>query len=254
MLKLDPPAQLNPVRKRIASLRQRRRAPGARPMGYLFDRVRTELEQRIAMTGCWGEINVYLGFQGEGPLPTAGWASRCSLLEEDCVGNLVSPCDLLVFSLQCAWFHHEEWLDLALGLLRPGGKLVFASLGPDTLVELSEAWQRVDPFPHVHEFVDMHHLGDSLVKRGFGRPILDADWMGVEYEDLDLLMDDLRSEGFYNVMPGRRRTLMGGQRLKALHDQFRNEQPIRSTFEIIYGYAEAPAPRDGIIRVEPPGL
>ena len=251
MLTLEYSAQLNPVRKRISSLRQRR-VPGPRPMHYLLDRVREELEERIEMTGSWGEPSVYLGFQGESPILPERWTEKCSLLEADCLGDLTSPCDLLVISLQCAWFNHEEWLDLALDLLRPGGKLVFASFGPDTLFELSEAWRRIDPLPHVHEFVDMHHLGDALVKRGFGRPILDADWMGVEYEDLDLLMDDLRGAGFYNVAPNRRRTLMGRRRLQSLYDQLRDTKPLCVTYEIIYGYAEAPKAPGGKIRVEPP--
>ena len=225
-------------------------------MGYLFDRVGAELGQRIDILGGWGEKCVHLGFLGEAPLPPApvGWASDCSLLEQDCLDELKSPCELLVMSLQGAWFHYEEWLDLALRLLQPGGRLVFASFGPDTLVELAEAWQQVDRMPHVHEFVDMHHLGDALVKRGFGKPILDADWMGVEYEDIDLLMEDLRNEGFINVSPYRRRTLMGKQRLEALRDLSRDSNPLRVTFEIIYGFAESPSRGDGIVRVQPPKL
>lgn len=251
MLTLESLAQLNPVIKRISSLRQRS-VPGPRPMHYLFDRVKKELEERIEMTGSRGESSYYIGFRGECPFSPKSWAEQCSLLEADCLGDLTSPCDLLVISLQCAWFNHEEWLDLALDLLRPGGKLVFASFGPDTLVELSEAWRQIDPLPHVHEFVDMHHLGDALVKRGFGRPILDADWIGVEYEDLDLLMGDLRGAGFYNVAPNRRRTLMGRHRLQSLYDQLRDIKPLRATYEIIYGYAEAPIATGGTIRVEPP--
>ena len=225
---------------------------GYRPMGYLFDRVNAGLVSRTEMTGGWGECNSYLGFAGEAPQLPGGWASQCSLLEGDHPEVLKRSCDLLLISLQGTWFHHEHWLEIALERLRPGGRLVFAGFGPDTLIELAEAWALVDDMPHVHPFVDMHILGDAMVKRGFRRPILDADWVGVEYEDIDLLMDDLRAEGFYNVSPERRRTLTGRGRMQALKRQFLGDRPVQATFEIIYGYAEAPAERGGGIRVAPP--
>jgi malonyl-CoA O-methyltransferase len=106
--------------------------------------------------------------------------------------------------------------------------------------------------PHVHPFVDMHHLGDALVRRGFRRPILDADWMGVEYEDVDLLLDDLRSEGLYNVAPGRRRTLTGRHRIRQLKQQFQDQDTVPMTFELVHGYAEAPQPAGTGIRVSAP--
>ena len=55
---------------------------------------------------------------------------------------------------------------LALRVLAPGGLLMFSTFGPDTLKELRAAFSRVDQHPHVSRFVDLHDIGDILVKRG----------------------------------------------------------------------------------------
>ncbi len=223
-------------------------------MGYLFDRVNADIERRVDETGGWGNSRLLVAFHGEFPRAPEAGSNRVSWLEGDDPEAMVEEPDLLVISLQAAWLAPEYWIERSLALLKPGGRLVFSSFGPDTLVELAEAWALVDELPHVHPFEDMHHLGDALLRRGFQKPILDADWMGVEYEDVDLLMDDLRREGLFNLSPGRRRTLTGKKRLAALREQFRGQDPVRMTFELVHGYAEAPQSTEGGIRVEPPSL
>lgn len=223
-------------------------------MAYLHDRVHAELESRIEQTGGWGSRALYLGFHGLAPGQADSGCLQLSPLEGDDVSGLVPDFDLVVIGLQLAWLEHIYWFDFARGLLGPGGRICFASLGPDTLAELDGAWRTVDTMPHVHPFVDMHHLGDALVRSGFHRTILDADWMGVEYEDLDLLMEDLRCEGFHNVAPDRRKALTGRGRLRDLRACFRGQSPVRMTFELIYGYAEVPEIVDEGVRVAPPSF
>ncbi|MEJ2655241.1 MAG: methyltransferase domain-containing protein, partial [Acidihalobacter sp.] len=52
-------------------------------------------------------------------------------------------------------------------VLAPGGVLLFSTLGPDTLVELRRSWARVDALPHVNPFMDMHDVGDALLRAEF---------------------------------------------------------------------------------------
>ncbi|NIV73292.1 MAG: methyltransferase domain-containing protein, partial [Gammaproteobacteria bacterium] len=49
-------------------------------------------------------------------------------------------------------------------VLVPGGLLMLASLGPDTLRELRQSWMAVDRHVHVQGFIDMHDLGDALLR------------------------------------------------------------------------------------------
>ena len=70
-------------------------------------------------------------------------------------------------------------VNAVLRLLRPGGLLLFTTFGPDTLKELRAAWQAADGGVHVHDFIDMHDLGDALVHQGFAEPVVDTERFAV---------------------------------------------------------------------------
>jgi len=57
-------------------------------------------------------------------------------------------------------------------ILKPNGLLMFTMLGPDTLKELRFAWGAVDKFPHIHDFYDLHDVGDSLMRSQFSEPVM----------------------------------------------------------------------------------
>jgi malonyl-CoA O-methyltransferase len=155
-----------------------------------------------------------------------------------------ASCDLLYASLLLQWC---EDLDATLlewrRLLRPHGLLLFSTLGPDTLKELRAAWSEVDEFNHVNRFLDMHDVGDALIRAGFVEPVMDVEHMILTYEDAPALMRDLKSIGAHNVTAGRRRGLMGPGRLAAFssaYERFRREGRLPATYEVVYGTAWAP--------------
>ena len=49
-------------------------------------------------------------------------------------------------------------------VLAPGGLLMFSTFGPDTLKELRAAYEGTDRHVHVNRFIDMHDLGDMLLR------------------------------------------------------------------------------------------
>ncbi len=51
----------------------------------------------------------------------------------------------------------------------------FTTFGPDTLRELRSAWAAVDHYSHVNTFIDMHDIGDALVRAGLTEPVLDVE-------------------------------------------------------------------------------
>src|SRR4029453_10198211 len=57
---------------------------------------------------------------------------------------------------------------------RPKGLFMFTTVGPDTLEEVRDLWRGVDPFTHVHRFIDMHDYGDALLRAGFAEPVMDT--------------------------------------------------------------------------------
>ncbi|MGI9319702.1 MAG: hypothetical protein ACR2QW_20420 [bacterium] len=228
-------------------------------MSYLFDRVNSELMGRIAIhelqSGHWLQIDFR---DSTLKLPTKH-IHQCFPLDGDSIIETLSGCneefDVVIINLPLAWLEFDSLLPMIKPYLGPGCRLFFVTLGPDTLVELRDAWAGADTCEHVHSFVDLHHIGDLLVKAGFSKPIVDADWLGVEYQDLDLLLQDLRMEGFHNVLASRRKTLTGKSRGSKFREIIRSAgDPVQMTFELIYGYAEVSANQEGKIRVNIPTM
>lgn len=140
-------------------------------------------------------------------------------------------------------------------VLRRDGLFVFATLGPDSLGALRRAWEAVDDGPHVQRFLDMHDFGDLLVRAGLRDPVLDVDYVQLEYESADALFRDLGAAGARNALAGRQRSLTGRGRfrrmLSALDEQ-RAGGKIRIELEIVYGHCwgSGRGTRAGDVRID----
>ncbi|HVN41838.1 MAG TPA: malonyl-ACP O-methyltransferase BioC [Steroidobacteraceae bacterium] len=167
--------------------------------------------------------------------------------------------DLLYSNLMLQWcMDPDQVFRECRRILKPGGLLTFATLGPDTLIELRRAWQAADPaHVHVNRFLDMHDLGDGLIRAGLAEPVLDVERCTLTYEDVRDLMQDLKSIGAHNVASGRARGLTGRRTLAAMRAAYesyrRADGQLPTTYEVVFGHAWAPtgAGRD---RREPPGV
>ncbi|HMN44687.1 MAG TPA: malonyl-ACP O-methyltransferase BioC [Povalibacter sp.] len=127
-------------------------------------------------------------------------------------------------------------------VLRPGALLTFASLGPDSLRELRRAWAATDAHVHVHRFIDMHDLGDALMRAGFAEPVMDTERLTITYPTVDALHRELQDSGSANHATGRPRGLSG----RAARERFaQNIEAARVdgvfpvTLEVVYGHAWA---------------
>ncbi|MCP4287364.1 MAG: malonyl-ACP O-methyltransferase BioC [Gammaproteobacteria bacterium] len=128
-------------------------------------------------------------------------------------------------------------------VLKPGGLLVFTTFGPDTLKELRAAWSAADGYAHVSRFLDMHDIGDALLRAQFSDPVMDVDRMTITYEKVESLMRELKILGAHNVASGRQRSLTGKGRMLAMkssYEQFRNNGLLPASYEIVNGHAWAP--------------
>lgn len=125
-------------------------------------------------------------------------------------------------------------------ILAHEGLLHFTTLGPDTATELKQSFAVVDHYPHVHDFTDMHHIGDCLKKLSFQDPVVDMEMLTLAYDDLTDLFLDLKEAIATNAHVDRRRGLMTmrqWQRMLAAYEQFKTEEYFPFTLEIIYGHA-----------------
>ncbi len=137
-------------------------------------------------------------------------------------------------------------------ILRTGGLLSFTTVGPDTLKELRAAWQEVEADVHIHDFLDMHIIGDALIKNGFGAPVLDVDRYTLTYTDTKSLLFDLKSLGATNASSDRAKGLLGRKAINELEEAYerqRVEGKLPLTYEIVYAHAWVPLesmrPQDG---------
>ncbi len=131
-------------------------------------------------------------------------------------------------------------------VLKPDGLLVVSTFGPDTLVELREAFASADAMPHVSPFASIAQFGDALVHAGFRNPVLDRDDYLTRYPDLAALMRELRATGATNALRSRRHSLTGKARFAAAaaaYDTARLEDgSLPASWEVITAMAWAPPP------------
>lgn len=124
-------------------------------------------------------------------------------------------------------------------VLRKGGVFAFATLGPDSLRELAQAWSGIDAAAHVTSFADMHDVGDSLVRAGLADPVLDVDRLAIRYEDADTFFADLTLSGARNALAARPRGLVGRRRFDAMKAALPgpgNAGRILLDLELVYGH------------------
>jgi malonyl-CoA O-methyltransferase len=151
--------------------------------------------------------------------------------------------DVVFSSLMLQWCQPIEGaLAETRRVLRPGGFFAFSTFGPDTLKELRAAWAEADELSHVNRFLDVHDIGDALVRAQFTEPVLDVERVQMTYADGLALMRDLKAIGARNATAGRPRALLGRAHLERVlqaYEGFRRDGRLPATFEVIYGAAWA---------------
>lgn len=128
-------------------------------------------------------------------------------------------------------------------VLRPGGRLAFATFGPLTLTELRQAWAAVDDHTHVNDFVGAPRLRECLASAGFAEVEVQVGRRRVAYADVMLLMRELKGLGARNLTARRPRHLLGKgalARMMAAYPRTNAETSIMATFEILTGTALSP--------------
>jgi len=132
-------------------------------------------------------------------------------------------------------------------ILRPGGVFLFTTLGPDTLRELRESWAVADRAEHVSPFLDLHDVGDALLRARLADPVVDVERLTLTYADVRDLMRDLKTLGAANATAGRPRGLTGKGRLArmtAAYEAYRDDAGrLPATYEVTYGLAWVADPK-----------
>jgi malonyl-CoA O-methyltransferase len=178
-----------------------------------------------------------------------GWRRRFDLVLGD-AGRLPlkdATVDVVVSNLMLQWCDPPDTVfEEVLRVLRPDGLFTFTTFGPDTLGELRAAWTTVDRYTHVNRFIDMHDLGDALLRTQFTEPVMDVERYTLTYPDTPALMRDLKAIGAHNVTRGRPPGLTGKGRfaaMRAAYEAYRCDGRLPATYEVVYGQAWVPRQR-----------
>lgn len=149
--------------------------------------------------------------------------------------------DLLFSNLMLHWCEPPDAVFTEVQrVLKPRGLFTFTTFGPDTLKELRAAWAQVDERIHVHRFIDMHDIGDALVRARLAEPVLDIEYLTLTFADVRKLAIELKALGAHNASRNRFTGLTGRHRFSAMtaaYEPLRKEEKIPATYEVVYGNA-----------------
>jgi malonyl-CoA O-methyltransferase len=164
--------------------------------------------------------------------------------DAECLPLADGSIDLIVSNLMLQWCNPDAAFAEFRRVLAPHGLLSFSAFGPDTLRELRAAWAQVDSGSHVHQFFDMHDLGDALVRSGFAAPVLDVERITLKYLDVRAVAADLKATGAHNAAAGRAKGLTTPRKfaaMQAAYEKSRQDGRLPATYEVVFAHAWAPA-------------
>jgi malonyl-CoA O-methyltransferase len=154
--------------------------------------------------------------------------------------------DLAVTSFALHWARDPARVLAELArVLRPGGTLQIATLGPGTLAELREAYHALGqemPSPP-----DPETLGSALLREGFADPVLDTERYALSYADIAALLKELRAVGGLAVH-GPSRGLRTPRHLEAIAAAYPpgpDAPRLTASVEVIFARAVRASPRGG---------
>ncbi|OED35467.1 hypothetical protein AB833_30040 [Chromatiales bacterium (ex Bugula neritina AB1)] len=159
--------------------------------------------------------------------------------------------DLIVSNLLLPWVHPSEVFAAELNrLLATDGAFFLSSVGPDTLIELRRAWEKIDTAEHINAFLDMHDLGDVLDRAGITDTVMDTERLQVSFTSVHKLLEDLAGTGCTNVLTGRRKGLTSASVRDQLAGHYvsaavmeDDKESIYATLEVVYAHGWKGKPR-----------
>ncbi len=146
--------------------------------------------------------------------------------------------DIIFSSLAIQWCNNLPQLMAELArVLKPGGQVHIATLGPDTLYELKSAWQQVDDYVHVNRFQSSPNLIAAINPAQLVVNEPQQEIRILYYERLNELTRELKALGAHNINSGKQEGLTGRARLfsfKNAYESFRTPQGLPATYDVIY--------------------
>lgn len=191
--------------------------------GFLAACLRERLPEAVIL-----HLDAALGMCRQGRQPVVCADLEALPLAPDCI-------DLYCSSLAWQWTRPAQAAQEAFRVLRPGGTLRVATLGPDTLQELRSAFRAVDDAPHVRSFDTPHIHQQALERAGFGQIRIERHLEQTHSEGLRQILHELRALGAHSLAQ-RRPGMLGRQawlKLQATYETFRQPDGLPASYDVL---------------------
>ncbi|WP_083607961.1 malonyl-ACP O-methyltransferase BioC [Teredinibacter haidensis] len=149
--------------------------------------------------------------------------------------------DGCISSLTVQWSENPQQLfDEMSRALKPGGWFAFTTLGPETLFELRSAWQQIDEFAHVNQFMPLESIKEVAEQAGFNIVAYKSETPVLYYHDVTHLMRELKGIGAHTINEGRQQGLMGRRTFHQLEKAYSSwldpDRGLPARYEVYYIY------------------
>ncbi|UTA47542.1 malonyl-ACP O-methyltransferase BioC [Simiduia sp. 21SJ11W-1] len=153
--------------------------------------------------------------------------------------------DVFFSSLAVQWCENLPafFTEVARALV-PGGRVLLATLGPQTLCELRDSWRKVDHYTHVNEFDSAATLTHAYTRAGLVQRAWRAEPRVMYYPSLRELTHELKALGAHNVNRERAPGLTGRQKIKKLreaYEHYRTPKGLPASYDVYWLVLEKPA-------------
>ncbi|MGB7989705.1 MAG: malonyl-ACP O-methyltransferase BioC [Candidatus Methylophosphatis roskildensis] len=151
--------------------------------------------------------------------------------------------DLACSSLALQWCDPAQAFAEAARILRPGGVLAIASVGPGTLGELEHAFAGIDGHDHVIEFSDLASLEARVSAAGLRLTQAIEEPLTLHRPNLHSIVRELKAIGANTVGPRRRRGMLsraGWQAVEQRYESLRGAAGLPVTYAALYLIATRP--------------
>ncbi|WP_297311226.1 malonyl-ACP O-methyltransferase BioC [Neptuniibacter sp.] len=152
--------------------------------------------------------------------------------------------DLVFSSLAIQWCENLPHLFSEIErILKPGGRFIFSTLGPQTLCELRIAWKEADSYVHVNEFMPDSDIRNAI-SDGLMLTHLEEELRILKYAQLKGLTDELKRLGAHNMNAGQQVGLTGRERLRRFKSAYEHQRlddgTLPATYQVYYAVVEKP--------------
>lgn len=142
--------------------------------------------------------------------------------------------DLVFSNLALQWCPD---LDAALAelhrTLRPGGRALINTLGPETLAEVGHAWQRPGRRTALLDFRRPEHYREAARRAGFRRVSVDASRPRFHYPNMTAVMASIKGVGAQASRPGGHLTRADLVRASQRYERLREPEGLPVTYHLL---------------------